>query len=421
VREDIFRKVALDRLSSPEQLDELMQVTTSRSWAALAALFLLLMAGLTWGFVGTVPTKVQAIGILIMRGGLADVGATTSGQITAVYVERGDMVKEGQVVARLSQPELEEELAAARGRLAEFRADHESLLAFGTADQSLRTQEIAVRRANVRSEIRSAKERHGYLQSRLTSQEELLAKGLVTGQVVEGTRRELQSATEKVDSLEASLVQLRVEVMGTERRGEAESRTSELAINEAERKLATLTERLENSTQITSLHAGQVLELRAAPGDIVRSGTPILSIELQGEEQQPLEALLYIHSSQGKQVTPGMVVQVEPSVVRREEHGVVLADVTSVAEFPSTRHGMMRVLDNEELVTSFLAATDGMPIAVEAILRIDSDTPSGYAWSSGQGPQILLTSGTPCEASITTREQRPITLVLPILRSLLGT
>ena len=34
----MFRKVALDRLSSPEELDQLLRVTTSRSWLALLGL-----------------------------------------------------------------------------------------------------------------------------------------------------------------------------------------------------------------------------------------------------------------------------------------------------------------------------------------------------------------------------------------------
>ena len=38
----IFRKVALERLSSPEQLDQLMQVTSPKGWLALAGLGALL-------------------------------------------------------------------------------------------------------------------------------------------------------------------------------------------------------------------------------------------------------------------------------------------------------------------------------------------------------------------------------------------
>ena len=37
MKDRLFRKVALERLSSPERLDELMQLTTPGGWLALVA------------------------------------------------------------------------------------------------------------------------------------------------------------------------------------------------------------------------------------------------------------------------------------------------------------------------------------------------------------------------------------------------
>ena len=39
----LFRKVALERLSSPEQLDQMMTVTSLRGWIALAAAIFLIL------------------------------------------------------------------------------------------------------------------------------------------------------------------------------------------------------------------------------------------------------------------------------------------------------------------------------------------------------------------------------------------
>jgi hypothetical protein len=54
----VFRKIALDRLSSPEQLDQLVQVTPPRGWAALGILTALLAAGVLWGWFGSVSVEV---------------------------------------------------------------------------------------------------------------------------------------------------------------------------------------------------------------------------------------------------------------------------------------------------------------------------------------------------------------------------
>ena len=60
----IFRKVALERLASPEQLDELMHVTTPKGWLALVGLGSLLAAALIWSIFATVQLSVPGRGIL---------------------------------------------------------------------------------------------------------------------------------------------------------------------------------------------------------------------------------------------------------------------------------------------------------------------------------------------------------------------
>lgn len=64
-KSNIFRKEALERLSSPEQLDQLMQIVTSRSWLPLAALSGLLACGLVWSFVGRISVTTSGKGALV--------------------------------------------------------------------------------------------------------------------------------------------------------------------------------------------------------------------------------------------------------------------------------------------------------------------------------------------------------------------
>ena len=52
----LFRESALERLSSPEQLDQQLQVTSPRGWIALLALWSVLAAIMVWSIVGSVPT-----------------------------------------------------------------------------------------------------------------------------------------------------------------------------------------------------------------------------------------------------------------------------------------------------------------------------------------------------------------------------
>lgn len=60
----LFRKQALDRLSSPDQLDQLMQIVSPRSWLILVGLAALLVLCVAWSLLGTITTTVDAPGVL---------------------------------------------------------------------------------------------------------------------------------------------------------------------------------------------------------------------------------------------------------------------------------------------------------------------------------------------------------------------
>ena len=69
----LFRQVALERLSSAEQLDQMLQVTSPRAWAGLAAIFLLLCTALIWGFKGVIVTTADGEGVIVRTGAGANV------------------------------------------------------------------------------------------------------------------------------------------------------------------------------------------------------------------------------------------------------------------------------------------------------------------------------------------------------------
>ena len=103
---NVFRKVSLERLSSPEQLDQLMRVTDTKGWIILTAFAVVLFTAVVWGIYGSVPYNISGRGVLVKSGGVLDVIALSGGRIVDVAVSAGDVVTEGQVVARIGQPEI---------------------------------------------------------------------------------------------------------------------------------------------------------------------------------------------------------------------------------------------------------------------------------------------------------------------------
>jgi hypothetical protein len=95
----IFRQAALERLSSPEQLDRLMPLTSPRSWIVLAAVGLLLVGAFLWSLVGKLDITVEGQGVLMRQGGAIPVVICSKGVVSDFFVHAGQVVKEGQELA----------------------------------------------------------------------------------------------------------------------------------------------------------------------------------------------------------------------------------------------------------------------------------------------------------------------------------
>jgi len=97
--QQVFRQQALERLSSPEQLDRVMSLTSPRQWVALAGAGLLLAVALVWACWGTIATTIEADGVLTRPGGVATARAGCSGIVDQILVSVGDRLRGGQELA----------------------------------------------------------------------------------------------------------------------------------------------------------------------------------------------------------------------------------------------------------------------------------------------------------------------------------
>ena len=418
----IYRKVALDRLASPEQLDQLLVVTNVRVWLVLVGIFIILSMLVAWSFVGFLPTRVHGPGILVFNGGVFEVTALERGRLIALDVRVGDEVKEGQVVGRIDQPELEEERDEAKEVLREFESRHELLSRFAVHDRRMNREAMLQQRATLKHAIRLAKERRGWLEARLESQEELLKHGLITRQALAITRQSISSAKKEASEARGMLKEVDVREAELIQRQEQELSERELQIREQKRKIEALEERLAESSQLVSPRAGRVVEVRSVAGRLVAPGTPVFNLELGHKSEEALEVLVYLPPRDGKKVRPGMTIEIAPSTVRPEEFGRILGVVASVSDFPATRHALMADLANEDLVQGFLDQTGGAPLVVRADLLTtgDANSPTGLRWTSSKGPDMPIYAGTLCTSSVVVRQQHPIEFMVPGIKDAMG-
>ena len=72
---NLFRKTALDALSTPEQLNQPLQLLRPTQWLLLIALGSFSVTILLWSIFGKIPVRISGKGVLIEPNGLTVVQA----------------------------------------------------------------------------------------------------------------------------------------------------------------------------------------------------------------------------------------------------------------------------------------------------------------------------------------------------------
>lgn len=411
-----FRAAALDRAVSPEQFDHLVVITKPSDWIWTAVLCLLLVAAIAWGVLGRIPTRVSGDGILISNGDrVVDAVSAAAGRLASVSVAVGDHVVKGQPIARIVQTDIEQKHNEAGAVLGERQREHAVLTARVQSELAVKSQNFARLEDALNQVIKATAQRIEFLTVDVKNLEDLLTKGYTTRKNLSDRREELTSAQQRMDDTRNQILKLRADRTDLETQRDRELRQSEFSLNEAERQVNATAESLSQNTQVISPIEGRVLETKISPGSVLAVGTPVIGIESEGNK---LEAVIYIPAEQGKRIKPGMQVRLEPSTVKREEFGMMLGNVDTVSDFPMTPQGMTAILHNDTLVQRF--SHDGAPYAAKVTLEEDASTATGYRWAVGDGPNLRLTSGTLTRAEITTRHQRPLDLIIPLVKHLTG-
>lgn len=413
---ELFRKNALNRLSSPDQLDRLVTVAGPQGWLAALTLACMLAGVVAWSLLGAIPTRVTGEGILIGRGGqVFDAVAPSSGYLADLRLVVGDQVEKGSVYALLSRTDTELELRNARASYEEAAANRREIERVAADEIRLKRETLARQEAALRQQLRAAEAQAGFLRRKLADDERLLDKKIVTRTDVQRTRSELNDASLEVADAMRRLANLKAEELDLVAQVDQRRRDAERRMNDEARRVRELESGLDFATAVRARASGRVTEVKTAVGAALREGQPIFSVEAAG---QGLELLLYLPSEHGKTVRPGMTVQISPSTAKREEFGSMVGTVREVSPFPATLDGMRSRLQNEDLARSF--SQEGPPFEARIDLVPDAAAASGYRWTSQRGAAVPVTSGTPADGEVTVRSQAPITLAIPLLREWTG-
>lgn len=454
-----------------ENLDQLVQVVSPKRWLSLVALSTLVAAGLAWSILGRIPVMVKGQGVLVYPSKIVNFQSPSSGRLLSLAVKPGDQVTKGQVLAIIDQSELQKELQLSREKLIQLQiqdqqaisAQSQRLASDQTAiagqraalQQSLATvqaltpelrqkglESIQRERQALQQRLQTLRDLLPTYQQRWAARQEAYEQGAISKDMLLQAQEDFMRKTAETDQLESELKQLDVKEADAQRAyldnlnrvNELQAQIKELdsriasqseqdltsrtgrkqAIQETQRAIAQIETQIRQNSQVVSTTDGTVLELAVKPGEQLQPGAGIGSLSTATSDR--LVSVIFVPASEGKKLTPGMLVQTTPTTVKREEFGGILGKVTEVSSFPISQQGAASLVGNPDILPGLLQ--EGAQIAVFAELQPGA-TPDSYKWSS-QSPAQKITAGMTTTVQIKVEERTPISYVLPIFKSLTG-
>ena len=471
----IFRQQALDRLSSPERLDRLMQVVSPKDWLPLGGLVVFGLLAILWSIFGKIPITVTGKGVLINPRRVVQLQSSISGQLKALSIRDGQCVEKDDILAIIDPSDKKQQLQQQRDKLSQLtqqiekttllrqqrtKLERETITAERTSLQQKlqdaqkltpRLQEdglnsIAQQRRSLQQSLKDAEELTPILQQRLAKQEELQKLGAISQERVLQAEQEYRQSRRQISETQAQLQQLRLQETELQQRyrenlnnitqistelEKLDSLSKQLEQNnleannreqnqvqEVQQAIARLQKEVADKSIIKSPHAGCIVEITATVGQYVNPGTRLGNLQT-GKEAREMMGVTYFAVEDGKKIRPGMVISLTPDIVKRTRYGGIVGAITEVSPFPVTSEGATSVVGNPEVVKQLMGEAGGK---IEAIARLkpDSTTFSGYSWSSSDGPQLEISPGTTTTVRVTVEQRSPISFVLPILREWSG-
>ena len=272
-----------------------------------------------------------------------------SGRISAVKVQEGDKVSEGQVLAELDPVPFQTDVDSAKADLAQAQAQLDK------TRRGFRVEEVAQARATVAQRAADLENARVTLQR----QQQLVAAGLVTHQQIDDAQARVHMSDA---ALAAAHEQLTLELHGS-RIEDIESQEALLA--SAQARLEKTQTALSDAT--LSAPSNGIISVRARElGAIVQAGQTVYTLTLN----DPVWIRAYVAQPRLGRIKPGMSVKVTIDSMPRREYDGTVGFISPEAEFTPKTVQTEQVRD--DLVYRIrVIATDpdnvfrqGMPVTV---------------------------------------------------------
>lgn len=156
-KDGLFRQESLEKLSSPERLDELMEVVNPRAWLSLTTIGALIVATLIWSILGKIPLNISGTGVLIQPRRVVQLQSSTQGQVLEIYIKPNSILKKNQIIATVDQSALKKQLQQQQEKLAQLQGQNRQTTELQKERIALEKQNLIAQRMNLERSLQREK------------------------------------------------------------------------------------------------------------------------------------------------------------------------------------------------------------------------------------------------------------------------
>jgi HlyD family secretion protein len=270
---------------------------------------------------GDFSVQIRGVGILQPKD-IHMLAINVDGLVESIAVEAGTRVKKGDVVARMVNPRLTEQLEEARWELEAKRKENRA------AESALRSQ-----LSNLRADAKNAELDYLSTKVKLDAEQKLVDQGIVSKITVEQSRLAVEQHRQRILSQRERVERMEDNLSASVEANLARIAKLERSTNQIEQQIEDLTIRagIDGVIQVMSLELGQRATAGTQAGRIAPHDNLIALLDVQDFQIKDIATSQAVTIDTRTSKIAGRVARIEPSAT----NGVVKVEVALQGRIPS--------------------------------------------------------------------------------------
>lgn len=419
----IFRKNALKKISSAEEIDKSIFIVNPISWVVLSTLVVIIVIFVLWSIFSTLETKVKGQGIFLPHAGsVVNILSTKPSIVKDIKFQSGDYVNKNDVIIELSSANLQEQMLISKRKLIIEQQFYEQISQDISQERRLRVDKNLEQLNYIDKNIANLKNEVVIDEDIYLKNKELYKSRIVTEGQLNALSTKLHLVKDRLNNTILKKIQL--------------SNQDNKLIHQENTRLANIRKNISayaNALESLEIELGELIVKAPASGFIteikvikntrVNANQSIANLVISKEsnnilkltQNHRLEYLAYIDLLNGKKLKKGMTVNIEVHYLDKNSYGMVKGIVKSVSKFPLSSAGIQAKLSNRNLVNLFTKRGPVYEVVVELLYHKD-----GLKWTSKKGNDVkYIDIGSLGYANFVISKKRPISMAIPWLKSVL--